>query len=128
MADERLASPDAFSTDDNGRKSLDSRSQNGGGGGLTRQGGGGNNNMMLTSIEGEKVLSQYTNYDQIKKHLEKYIQNNHSQPPADTITTYKKFQEQSWEKQQRAGGAGSAGVSISNDTNNSRNAGGVALK
>jgi hypothetical protein len=26
VADERLASPDAFSTDDNGRKSLDSRS------------------------------------------------------------------------------------------------------
>ena len=51
VADERLASPDAFSTEDNCRKSLDNRSQKLVGG--ARQG----NTIMLTSTEGEKVLS-----------------------------------------------------------------------
>lgn len=84
VADERLVSPNAFSTDENGRKSLDNRSQ----AGASIIGGGGNN-MMLTSIEGDKVLSQYTNYDQIKKHLERYIQHNHQS--TDPKSTFKKF-------------------------------------
>lgn len=63
IADERFASPEAklvFSTIDeaaaayqNGRKSLEAG--------------------MLISSSDDKILSQATNYDQIKRHLEQYI-------------------------------------------------------
>lgn len=47
---------------------------------------------MLTSSDDKMILSQYTNYDQIKKHLEKYItsnqlsiETNNTQPSASKI-------------------------------------------
>lgn len=51
IADERLGSPDVFSTDDAGRRSLEGRPFI-----------AGQNQFLLTSSD-DKMLSQYTNYD-----------------------------------------------------------------
>lgn len=64
IADERLGSPDAFSSEEFERKSLEGHQY------IENQQ---MNQFFLTSSDEKMMLSQYTNYDQIKKHLEKYI-------------------------------------------------------
>ena len=66
IADERFASPDIYITEDqNLRKSIEGRAKS------SMQ-----NQILISSNDEKMLLSQYTNYDQIKKHLEQFITNN----------------------------------------------------